>query len=167
MSLYAANKAPLYGVLAMDLESELPGLLPKAVEWAEQQQAHALENGQPLSEKMIDVARHVGVMAPESVRILAVDSLPRPGDPELSAAADATGLLGPEMIGLTLGYAVFIVAGHETTRLVSHECRHVYQYESNDGISGFLPMYLRQVARHGYRDAPMEIDARKYEVHSI
>lgn len=151
----------------MDLESELPRLLPKAVEWAEQQQAHALENGQPLSDKMIGVARHVGVMVPESVRILAVDSLPRPGDPQLRAAAEETGMLGPGMIGLTLGYGVFIVDGHETTRLVSHECRHVYQYESNDGIGGFLPIYLGQVARFGYRNAPMEVDARKHEVHSI
>lgn len=85
----------------MDLEAELPRLLPRAVKWAEQQEAHALEVGSPLSEQMIDVARHIGVMAPESVRILVVQRLPRPTDPELSAAADATGLLGPGMVGLS------------------------------------------------------------------
>ena len=151
----------------MDLEAELPRLIPKAVEWAEQQEAHALEAGSPLSEKMIGVTRQVGVMAPEYVRILAVDRLPRPNDPELSAAANETGLLGPGMVGLTLGYAVFIVSGYQTVRLVSHECRHVHQYEYNNGISGFLPIYLGQIARYGYRNAPMEIDAREHEVNAI
>lgn len=151
----------------MDLEAELPRLLPKAVEWAERQEAHALKVGQSLSEQLIGVARRVGVIAPESVRILAVESLPQPGDPDLSAAADETGLLGPDMVGLTLGYAVFIVAGHGTVRLISHECRHVHQYESHNGISGFLPVYLGQIARYGYQNAPMEIDAREHEVQSI
>lgn len=151
----------------MDLEAELPRLLTRAVEWAEQEEAYALEVGSPLSKQLTDVASRVGVMAPESVRFLAVEGLPRPRDPELNAAADETGLLGPGMVGLTLGYAVFIVAGHETLRLISHECRHVHQYESHNGISGFLPIYLGQIATYGYRNAPMEIDAREHEIHSI
>lgn len=151
----------------MDLESELPELLPIAVEWAEQQEERALEAGRPLSEEMVGVARRVGVVAPESVRILRVESLPQPGDPKLHSAAEETGLLGPGMIGLTLGYAIFIVANNETVRLVSHECRHVYQYESHGGISSFLPIYLGQIVRYGYLNAPFEVDARSYEVTSI
>ena len=151
----------------MDLEAELPRLIPKAIEWAVSQERHALVAGRPLSAQMIGVARHVGVASPEAVRIVEIDRLPRPSDPELSAVVDETGLLGPSMVGLALGYAVFIVAGHGTARLISHEFRHVHQYESNNGISGFLPIYLGQIARYGYRDAPMEIDAREHEVHSI
>lgn len=151
----------------MDLESELPGLLPIAVEWAEQQEERALEAGRPLSEEMVGVASRMGVVAPESVRILVVESLPSPGDPKLRAAAEETGLLGPGMIGLTLGYAIFVVASHETVRLVSHECRHVYQYESHGGISGFLPIYLGQIVKYGYQNAPFEIDARAHEVTSV
>lgn len=151
----------------MDFESDLPGLLPKAVEWAQRQEAHALEVGRPLSEEMTGVARRMGVVSPESVRILAVESLPQPGDPKLRAAAEETGLLGPGMIGLTLGYAIFLAANHETVRLVSHECRHVYQYESHGGISDFLPLYLGQVVRYGYQNAPFEVDARAHEVTSI
>lgn len=116
---------------------------------------------------MLGIAGRVGVVDPAAVRILTVDSLPQPDNPELRLAANETGLLGPGMIGLTLGYAVFIVTGHESVRLVSHECRHVHQYESHGGISRFLPIYLGQIARFGYRNAPMEIDARNHEVNSI
>lgn len=151
----------------MDLEAELPRLLPQAVEWAEKRQAYALDTGRPLSEPMLGIARRVGVMNPEAVRIVAVESLPRPDSPELCVAADETGLLGPDMVGLTLGYAVFIVAGHESVRRMSHECRHVHQYEFHGGISDFLPIYLGQIARFGYRNAPLEVDAREHEIHSI
>lgn len=151
----------------MDMEVELPRLLPKAVEWAEQQAAHALAAGSPLSDQLIDVARRVGVQAPQSVRIMAVERLPRPGDPDLRMAADESGLLGPNMVGLTLGHAVFIVARQETVRLISHECRHVYQYESHGGITAFLPIYLGQIVKYGYRNAPMEVDARNHEIHSV
>ena len=75
-----------------------------------------------------------------------------------------TGLLDTNMIGLTLGYAVFVRRGHEvSTRLLSHEFRHVYQYETLGSIAQFLPIYLHQIAQVGYREAPFEIDARANE----
>ncbi len=151
----------------MDLHLELPRLLPKAIEWAEKQANYTLQAGSPLFGQIINVAHRVGVRAPESIRIMFVQRLPWPDDPVLAAAANETGLLGPNIVGLTLGYAVFIVAGHETMRLISHECRHVHQYESYGGINGFLPIYLEQIIVYGYQDAPMEVDARNHEIHSI
>ena len=151
----------------MNLKTELPRLLPKAVEWAKEQEEHAKQLGKMLPDHLAEAARRVGVQKPESIRLMVVDRLPRPEDPELQVAADETGLLGPNMEGLTLGYAIFIVAGHETVRLISHECRHVHQYEANGGISGFLPIYLGQVVSYGYYNAPMEVDARSHEIHFI
>jgi hypothetical protein len=90
--------------------------------------------------------------------------LPLPDDPELRQVALATGLLGPSMIGLTLGHSIYIVLGHHTNRLLSHECRHVAQYETAGSIAEFLPQYLQQVAEYGYANAPFEIDARQHEV---
>ena len=81
-------------------------------------------------------------------------------------AALATGLLGPGMIGLTLGYSIFIVRGYMGRRLVSHECRHVYQYETHGSIAAFLPIYLLQIATVGYVNAPFEQDARAHELES-
>jgi hypothetical protein len=64
---------------------------------------------------------------------------------------------------LTLGYSVLVCRGHETTRLLSHEFRHVHQYESVGSISAFLPLYLQQIVEFGYDDAPFEADARSCE----
>ena len=70
------------------------------------------------------------------------------------------GLPGPDVDGLTLGHAVFIRRSALATELLAHECRHVQQCEAAGSLHRFLRAYLRQVARHGYRDAPFEVDAR-------
>ena len=148
----------------MDLRRELPSLLPGAIAWAEARAKKALEVGVSLTSEEQNVARAVGVVKPELVRIEIVeDRLPAPDDPLLQTAATQAGLLGPGMVGLTLGHAIFICRGHRTRRLVSHELRHVYQYEQHGSIAAFLPVYLRQVVEFGYQDAPFERDARAHE----
>jgi hypothetical protein len=109
------------------------------------------------------VAKRVGVRHPELIRTHLVDVLPQPDDPALRQAALATGLLGEGAVGLTLGYSIFIVRGHMSTSLLSHEFRHVYQYEAAGSVADFLPVYLQQIATVGYRDAPLEQDARAHE----
>ena len=111
------------------------------------------------------IARHVGVKKPELVRVEIVgDRLPMPDDPVLQAAAAQAGLLGPGMAGLTLGHSIFICRGHNTRRLLSHELRHVFQYEQHGSIAAFLPVYLAQVLEVGYQDAEFERDAREHEL---
>src|SRR5207249_7082459 len=70
----------------------------------------------------LELARSVGVVKPEKIRIGVVDRLPMPTDSALREAAVQTGLLGPGMIGLTLGYAVLICRRSEERR-VGKECR--------------------------------------------
>ncbi len=77
---------------------------PRAVSWAETQQAGILETGFSLPPEQMDIARKVGVARPEKIRIPFVDKLPLPQDQELDTAALQTGLLGPKMAGLTLFY---------------------------------------------------------------
>ena len=67
------------------------------------------------------------------------------------------------MVGLTLGHSIYICNGHNSPRLLSHECRHVQQYEQAGSIAAYLPKYLEQIARYGYFDAPYEVDARAHE----
>jgi len=146
-----------------DLAAILPRILPSAIAWAEARSNEILRIGVPLNDLGIRLARAVGVARPELVRILDVPNLPVPDDPQLKYAAEQTGLIGPDMVGLTLGYGIYIVTGHGSNRLVSHECRHVYQYEVAGSIAGFLPVYLHQIATVGYNDAPYEVDARRHE----
>ena len=148
----------------MNLATALPVLLPGAVAWAEDVARGALRDGDPLSPVDLETARRVGVRLPERIRVRVVESLPVPDDPMLREAALQAGLLGPGMIGLTLGYAVFMRQGRVDTRLISHESRHVHQYETHGGIAAFLPAYLTQVASVGYASAPFELDAREHEI---
>ncbi len=147
----------------IDLEATLPALIPLAVAWAEECAREAAAAGAPLDERGLALARAVGVRHPESVRVSLVEALPAPEHPRLRAAAGAAGLLSPNRVGLTLGHSVFLCRGEESARLLSHELRHVCQYEQAGSIAAFLPVYLRQMVELGYRDAPLEIDARRHE----
>ena len=148
----------------MDLRNVLPQILPHAIAWAEFQSQHVASLGTALPDKFIDIARRVGVQHPELIRVKLVDQLPIPEEPILRQAALETGLLGPNMVGLTLGYSILLVQGHESVRLISHECRHVHQYEVFGSIEKFLPVYLQQIVEFGYENAPLEVDARAHEI---
>lgn len=147
-----------------ELREQLPLLLPRAVAWAEEQSRRGSEEGQALGDLAASLARAVGVRKPEKVRLLLVDEFPQPADPELRAAAEATGLLNKDTAGLTLGYTILLRRGLEgSPRLLRHELRHVHQYEKAGSIAAFLAEYLRQIVEHGYADAPFEADARDHE----
>lgn len=148
----------------IDLASILPRLLPDAIEWAETKSDEILSSGVPLSEPEIRLARAVGVTNPERIKVSIVPALPLPDNPELRAVALQTGLLGPGMVGLTLGHGIYVCDGHVSKRSISHECRHVHQYETAGSISNYLPKYLQQIAMFGYHDAPFEKDAREHEL---
>ena len=147
----------------IDLRAVLPFLLPKAIAWAEAEASVAATTGQALTQVQQTIARSVGVAHPDLIRVSLVNELPMPSDPELYAAAVQTGLVGTHMAGLTLGYSVFVRHGYDTWRLLSHEFRHVYQYEQAGSIAAFLPVYLQQIIEVGYANAPLELDARAHE----
>jgi hypothetical protein len=149
--------------MSFDLISVLPHLLPSAVAWAEAESRHANETGYPLNPTNLAIAKRVGVLHPELIRIRLVDALPLPEEPALRQAALAIGFLALGGVGLTLGYSIFVVRGQISLRLLSHECRHVYQYEAAGSITAFLSAYLHQIATVGYENAPLEQDARAHE----
>ena len=150
--------------MVFDLQSVLPQLLAPAVAWAELQSRKVQQEGEALSVASRLLAERVGVNQPHLVRVKIVGQLPLPTEPLLRQAALQTGLLGPGMVGLTLGHSILVVRGYVEPRLLSHELRHVYQYEVHGSIAGFLPVYLEQIATVGYHNAPFEDDARAHEV---
>ena len=117
-----------------------------------------------LTERGQSIAKAVGVTHPEKIRISLVDSIPIPDDPVLRKVAIETELLGPDTAGLTLGYGIYLRADQNSDQLLSHECRHVYQYETFGSIGAFMPIYLQQIVQYGYEEAPLEIDARQHEI---
>ena len=152
--------------MANQLETAFPGLLTRAIAWAETKSAEAIRFGVALDPADIGLAEAVGVACPEKIRVQLVDLMPFPDDLALRDAAHQLGLLSSKTRGLTFGYAIFIRHGHRTQQLLSHECRHVNQYEVAGSIGAFLPLYLEQILTHGYAAAPFEIDARYHEQHS-
>ncbi len=139
-------------------------ILPQAIAWAEAQSLLAIRAGRPLDAHQCCLASAVGVAYPERVRVLAVGTIPLPTEPVLRQAAGELGVLGQGVVGLTLGYAILVLQGRLTRPVLAHELRHVAQFEESGSLAVFLGEYLRQVLAYGYRDAPMEVEARGYEV---
>ena len=149
--------------MTYDLAAVLPKLLPQAIEWMELCSAEILSKGKPLTAAGIKVARSVGVLEPEKIRVELVENLPLPDDQMLRDVALQAGLLGPDMNGGTFGYGIYACKDQATNRLLAHECRHVFQYEVAGSIAAFLPVYLQGIVEFGYWKCPFEVDARQYE----
>ena len=164
-----AHASPLPAAQAQaHLASQLPLLAPKAVAWAQALAAKAAAHGAPLSAPLLEIARRAGVRAPGKIRIIVTDEIPLPDDPVLKGAALSVGLSQSEAAGMTLGYAVFLRRGYENdVRVMSHEFRHVAQYEACGGIAGFLAVHLADLVAFGYEDSPFEVDARAHEVDAL
>jgi len=135
------------------LIAHLPRLLPLAVSWVEAQEADILATGRALTEIEARLAAAVGVQDPGRVRIKVVGKIPAPDHPELRSIASETGLIGPRTGGITFGHGIYVRDGHIFNRLVSHELRHVHQYEAAGSIDAFLQTYLNQIATVGYERA--------------
>jgi len=137
-------------------------ILPLASEWAEAKEKVVLKNGDPLSNSQIEDARRVGVIHPEKVRIFKVPQIPFPKHPVLKAATEATQLITPSTVGLTLRYGIFIHSDFSDDRcLIIHELVHTSQYEKLGGFLPFIRIYLLQLINIGYPDAPLEQEAIK------
>ena len=136
-------------------------LLPLASAWAAEQERNIIQTGVALTDSQIADAKAVGVASPEQVHLLRVEEIPSPQHPILAAAAQATALISPNTVGLTLRYGIFVRADFWTNRLVIvHELVHTSQYERLGGFEGFLRPYLFEcITPPGYPHGPMEQEA--------
>lgn len=141
--------------------------LDAATQWLEQQQSIIVLRGRVLTIAEQHIARQVGVAHPDRVYLYEVGAIERPEEPELAALCEQFGFLTQDTIGLTLGYGIYIKQAYLTTRLLSHELRHVYQYEQAGSPEAFLSRYIGEIMQFGYLDAPLEIDARAHEFEAI
>jgi hypothetical protein len=148
------------------LAAALPRLLPLAIGWVQAQELEVLASGRALTDTEAKLAVAVGVRAPDRVRLKFFTQIPQPDNPELRELGIQTGLLGPHIGGITFGHAIYIRYGQATNRLISHELRHVHQYEAAGSIAAFLGTYLEQIATVGYERAPLELDAQRHELNA-
>lgn len=105
---------------------------------------YIMRKGFPLSLKMQEIASEIGIKNPENVRILLKNKI-----------------FGMSHIGgMTIGNAILVKNGCYYEQLVTHELIHVRQYQDAGGIGKFLYKYMKEVLRHGYWNAPTEVEAR-------
>jgi len=64
---------------------------------------------------------------------------------------------------MTLGHGIFVCSGKADIRLLTHELRHVYQYEQAGAVERFLGGVLTPYRRVPYYNAPYEKDPRAIE----
>jgi hypothetical protein len=139
---------------------QFENILPLAVEWAEAKEKVILEHGTALSPKYIEDAKSVGVKYPERVRIYEVPQIPIPKHPILKVAAEATQLISPASIGISLRYGIFIHNNFSNDRnTIVHELVHTMQCERFGGFYPFLKKYLWEYIEIGYPEAPLEQEA--------
>jgi hypothetical protein len=139
------------------LLSQFERLLPLAAAWGTKQEQEILRDGVSLSAEEIGDARAIGVQEPDRVRLLEVETIPRPTQPQLRAACDAIDFLTPSTRGLTLGHGIFIRSDCWRDRsLIVHELVHIAQYERFGGILPFLRRYLHECVTVGYSGSLLE-----------
>ena len=140
-------------------------MIPLAVSWAEKQELAILRDGVALTAGLLADAHRIGISNPERVRLRAVDEIPWPLHPLLRQAAQKTGILSRDTIGLTLRYGIYIRSDFwGERRLVVHELAHTAQYERLGGFRPFLDQYLHECTTPpGYPFGPLEQEAKRIE----
>ncbi|MCX9157312.1 hypothetical protein OPU71_14380 [Niveibacterium sp. 24ML] len=135
---------------------------PVVAELLARTEAEVLAAGRPLSDAERELARSLGVAAPEKVRIEVRQRFPMPEDPRLLEIARELGLIfgTDEEAGRTQGYAILVKPGFtESRRVISHELVHVAQYERLGGVAPYARQYLIEMLALGYGRSPLEQEA--------
>ena len=114
-------------------------LLPLAYQWAKAQEEYVLAHGAPLSPQHTADARLAGVKDCERVRVLVVDRIPLPEDPELAEAARRIQILTEDTRCVGVGHAIIIRAEAWGDReLLLHNLVHIAQCERSGGLEPWV-----------------------------
>ena len=144
----------------IDLDIYFPTILA----WSANREQEILSTGKPLTPAQQLLAQESGVKHVDQIRLLKVKQVAFPQEPELVKIAGLLGMPTDNTAGRAIGYGVEIVdSAGDQDRLLRHEFRHVYQFESYGGLESFLQIYLRSIVEYGYLNSPWEQDARRAE----
>lgn len=133
-------------------------LAPAAARWTARRERDILRTGLPLPDEFVGFARSLGIRDIERIRIEQTDLVPVPLPRHWLRLARRLGLPVFFPVGMTLGYGISVSSN--SPRLIRHELVHVLQFERLGGHLPFLHRYLGECFNHGYRNAPLEIEAR-------
>jgi hypothetical protein len=141
-------------------QAEIQTLLPSVISWAERKEREALNNGVPLNDLLKNTAMVLGIKQISSVRIRAVDVIPKPDIPRIVQLAQEFGLSFAQSAGMTFGHAIYARHSHsQDSHLLTHELIHVRQYEQAGSVAAYLHEYVKQLGEFGYQNMPLEQEA--------
>ena len=118
-------------------------LLPVAYQWAKAQEEFALARGIPLGPRQTHDAQLAGVQDCARVRVLVVDRIPPPEDPELAQAARRIGIITEDTRCMGFGHVLIIrVDAWNDRELILHNLVHIAQCERSGGLEEWVRRYL-------------------------
>jgi hypothetical protein len=118
-------------------------LLPLAYHWAKEQEEFVLARGNPLNARHTRDAVLVGVQDCARVRVLVVDRIPLPENPELAEASKRIGIITEDTRCVGFGHALIIrVDAWNDRELILHNLVHIAQCERCGGLAQWVRQYL-------------------------
>jgi hypothetical protein len=118
-------------------------LLPLAYHWVKEQEEFVLARGNPLGPRHTHDANLVGVQDSARVRVLVVDRIPLPEDPELAKASKRIGIITEDTRCVGFGHALIIrVDAWNDRELILHNLVHIAQCERCGGLAQWVRHYL-------------------------
>ena len=118
-------------------------LVPLAYQWCKATEAFVLTHGVPLGSRQLADANRAGVQDGSKIRLLLVDRIPLPENPELAEAARHIRILTEETRCVAFGHAVIIRADAWGDReLLVHNLVHIAQCERSGGLEAWVRHYL-------------------------
>jgi hypothetical protein len=124
-------------------QEKFEDLLPVAYQWAKQQEEFVLAHGNPLSPRHIADAQLAGVQDCARVRVLVVDRIPLPEDPQLAEGSRRIGIITEDTRCMGFGHALIIrVDAWNDRELILHNFVHIAQCERSGGLEQWCRQYL-------------------------
>lgn len=118
-------------------------LLPVAVQWAKKQEEFVLKHGNPLSPRHMADATLSGVTNPARIRVLVVDRIPLPDDPDLAEASKRIGIVTDDTRCMGFGYALIVrVDAWNDRETILHNFVHIAQCERSGSLEQWCREYL-------------------------
>ncbi|HLW35781.1 MAG TPA: hypothetical protein VKS98_08995 [Chthoniobacterales bacterium] len=118
-------------------------LLPIAVRWAMKQEEFVLKHGSALCSRHLADATMAGVKDPHRIRVLVVDRILLPEDPNLADASKRIGILTEDTRCMGFGHALIIrVDAWNERELIVHNFVHIAQCERAGGLEQWCREYL-------------------------
>ncbi len=138
-------------------------LLPLAYHWVKAQEEFVLARGNPLGPRHAHDANLVGVQDCARVRVLVVDRIPLPENPELAKASKRMGIITEDTRCVGFGHALIIrVDAWNDRELILHNLIHIAQCERCGGLAEWVRQYLRDRANcPNFTIGSLEEEARR------